>query len=603
MLYDAVAGRVSLNHKAAMWRDQATSADAPAERGATPSDRAADRDSPALGASSPAKQSRPSTPAWPPPRWLVAGIVALTIARLITAATAGFSDDDAYYRLWGLAPAWSYYDHAPMVGWWVWLGMAIAGDTVLGVRLLAPLATGFGSVMMWRMAALLFDGRTATRSVLAFNAMSLVAIGSVVQTPDVPALLFTGLALWALAEWLHSGRARWWLVVGAMAGLGLLSKYSVLFLGAGIGLWLLATERGRAALTTWAPWAGGALALVLFLPVIGWNATHEWASFAKQFGRVVPEHEATLRYLGELIGGQIALVNPLLAPFVVWGFAAALKRGWRHCNPKVLLIPLTSLPFLLYLVIHAVHDRVQGNWPATLYPGLAVLAAWASVEAEAVAPGLRRIARTLFAVAVPAGLAASLAVYVYLAAPVAPLLGRHDPSAQMRGWPGLAQSVAALAERHDAAWIATTKHQTTGQLAWALKGKLPVIQLTDPIRYAHLEPPPADVLRRPALYVELERRAADGTALGACFRDVQPLGEIERSVAGRTLARYSVWRVDGLNEGSLAALTRAPAGADRRDATRRAAVRPDRPRGRAATGSRPTAPCAQAATTPPRTKS
>ncbi|MBK8909302.1 MAG: glycosyltransferase family 39 protein [Rhodospirillales bacterium] len=178
-----------------------------------------------------------------PPRWLIVGIVLLTIVRLITAATAGFSEDDAYYRLWGLAPAWGYYDHAPMVGWWAWLGMAFAGDTVLGVRLLAPLATGFGSLVMWRMAALLFDDRTATRSVLAFNAMSLVAIGSVVQTPDVPALLFTGLALWALTEWLRGGGAHWWFVVGAMAGLGLLSKYSVLFLGAGICLWLLATAR------------------------------------------------------------------------------------------------------------------------------------------------------------------------------------------------------------------------------------------------------------------------------------------------------------------------------------------------------------------------
>lgn len=491
-----------------------------------------------------------------PPRWLIVGIVLLTIVRLITAATAGFSEDDAYYRLWGLAPAWGYYDHAPMVGWWAWLGMAFAGDTVLGVRLLAPLATGFGSLVMWRMAALLFDDRTATRSVLAFNAMSLVAIGSVVQTPDVPALLFTGLALWALTEWLRGGGAHWWFVVGAMAGLGLLSKYSVLFLGAGICLWLLATARGRAALTTWPPWAGGLLALVLFLPVVGWNATHDWASFAKQFGRLVPEHAVTFRYLGELIGGQIGLLNPLLTPFVVWGFAAALKRGWRNRDAGLLLVPLTSAPFLLYSVVHAMHDRVQGNWLATLYPGLAVLAAWASMEAEAAAPRLRRVAQVLFTVAVWAGLTTALAVYVYLALPVAPLLGRHDPSAQMRGWPELAQTVAAMADRNGAAWVATTKHQTTGQLAWALGDRLPVIQLTDPIRYVHLAAPPPEVLREPAIYVELERRAADGAALEVWFRDVQPMGVIERSVAGRTLARYSVWRVNALSEKSLATLTK-----------------------------------------------
>src|SRR5262245_22548687 len=63
----------------------------------------------------------------------------LTALRLAVAAYTGLVDDEAYYRMWSLAPALSYLDHPPMVAWVIGAGRAIAGDTSLGVRLLAPI--------------------------------------------------------------------------------------------------------------------------------------------------------------------------------------------------------------------------------------------------------------------------------------------------------------------------------------------------------------------------------------------------------------------------------------------------------------------------------
>ncbi len=61
-------------------------------------------------------------PLWLRPGPLVLFVLALTLARLLAGGLSGLSEDEAYYRLWGLNPAWGYFDHPPMVGWWVALG-------------------------------------------------------------------------------------------------------------------------------------------------------------------------------------------------------------------------------------------------------------------------------------------------------------------------------------------------------------------------------------------------------------------------------------------------------------------------------------------------
>ena len=134
-------------------------------------------------------------------------VSAITALRLFVAAKTGLVFDEAYYRLWALVPSFGYYDHAPMVAWWIALGRGIIGDSSLGIRLLAPLSAGVGSLLLWRTTALLFNDKAADRAVIFFNAMLIVSLGSVVITPDIPSVFFWGLTLWALAELRNSGNA------------------------------------------------------------------------------------------------------------------------------------------------------------------------------------------------------------------------------------------------------------------------------------------------------------------------------------------------------------------------------------------------------------
>jgi 4-amino-4-deoxy-L-arabinose transferase-like glycosyltransferase len=472
-----------------------------------------------------------------PSRTLGGVIIALALVRVAIAAASGLTDDEAYYRLWALAPAASYYDHPPMVAWMIAAGRWLVGDTPLGIRLVGPLISLIGPLVLWRTTAILFDGETAERSVWLALAMPLLAVGGVVVTPDTPSVLFWGLAAWALAELYASDNANWWLVIGLFCGLGLLSKYSNLFAGVGIGLWVLLVPENRRWLRSGKLWAGGALALTIVLPVIIWNAEHQWASFAKQFGRVVARESATIRYLLEFVGAYVALASPVTAILAVLGLWSTVRIAASAKNQPRLMLATMLLPFLGYLLVHAVNDRVQPNWAAPIYPMLAICAALALATVPRRSDALR-----LLRAAVGIGFLLCALIYVQAVYPIYSPAGIADPTAQMRGWREFAEKVERARLANGARWIATASYATTGQLAFALKSGPEVVQLNERLRYAHLPPADGALLGSPALYVELDRRDPL-PLLRKRFASVTPLGVLQRTFRGQTLARYALYRL------------------------------------------------------------
>lgn len=475
---------------------------------------------------------------------LIAVVVGLALVRLLVAALAPLTDDEAYYRLWALAPAMSYLDHPPMVGWMIAAGRAITGDTALGVRLLAVLASLAGPLVLWRAATLLFGPDVARRTVWIALAMPLMAVGGVIITPDTPSVLFWGLAAWATAE-LHVSRdANWWLAVGLFAGLGLLSKYTNLFVGAGILLWLALIPANRAWFRSWQLYAGGVLACLLALPVVAWNVEHEWVSFAKQFGRVGRGQGFTPVYLAELVGGFLGLMSPIIAGLAAFGLVRIVRSAVADKDQSSALIAAGMLPFLAYALVHALHDRVQPNWTAPLYPSFAICAAIALGHLETQTSASRVFGRLGFS-AVALGFLLSGLLYVHAVRPLVQLAGTRDPSSQMRGWREFAAEVDRQRLASGACWIATSSYATTAQLAFALRDKALVVQLDERVRYLHLPPINEKVLSCPAIYVELQRRSAP-ELLAERFAHVTPLGSIVRAQGGTPIAPYAVYAVSGL---------------------------------------------------------
>jgi 4-amino-4-deoxy-L-arabinose transferase-like glycosyltransferase len=456
----------------------------------------------------------------------LASLLALTLVRLLVAGLVPLSPDEAYYWTWSRALAPGYLDHPPMVALWIRAGTALAGDTRLGVRLLAPLAAGLGSALLWRAAEDILPGRRAGVAAAALlNATLLLGVGAVTMTPDTPLLFFWCAALAALGRLLRTGRGAWWLAVGLAAGCALESKYTALLLGIGLALWLPAVPEGRRWLRTPWPWAGGALAALLFAPDLLWNAAHGWASVVRQGGRTADFRPVqALRFEAELLAGQLALATPLVLAACVAGMWRA-ARGWR--DPGLALLAALTLPGAAVFLEHAAGDRVQANWPAVLYPAAAIAAG-----------GLVRRWRPA------AALGLVLAVPVYLQAAVAPLpLPRSlDPTlARLGGWAGLARQVSGDTTQGGASPLplAADEYGLAAELAWQ---GVPMVLGVEP-RWAAFDLPRVDLGERAVLLLRSERRR-EGPDV-ALWAEARQVGTLVRARAGQVAERYRLYRVVG----------------------------------------------------------
>jgi 4-amino-4-deoxy-L-arabinose transferase-like glycosyltransferase len=359
----------------------------------------------------------------------------------------------------------------------------------------------------------------------------MITAETMAATPDAPSIPAAAAFLFCLAKLRQTGNGRWWLAAGIAAGFGLLAKYTALFLGVEALAWLLLDRDARRWLLTAWPYLGGVLAALIFAPNLLWNADHGWMTFAFQFGRIGAGH-LTARYLVEFIGAQLGLASPLILLLAGIGLARA-RRG-----EGLFLLAALIWPSLLYFLFHALRDRVQGNWPCYLYPALAILAADVSARPA------NKVVRLGSICAAP--LAALMLALVYAQALFGVLpLGRADPLTRLLGggFPAVAEQLQALQKSAGAAAILTSDYETTAWLRFY--SPLPIIQANESFRYPDAPGPSQAQLNGPLLYL-VEQRVDKSAKLAGHFAVLKPVGEIDRKRDSIVIARYKVYRADGL---------------------------------------------------------
>lgn len=451
--------------------------------------------------------------------WLI--IFALIVLRLAAAAATPITFDEAYYWMWSKHLAFGYYDHPPLVALVIRLGTMLAGDTEFGVRLVSVLLALPMSYAVYRTAEILFGGvRIAATAALLLNITLMAAVGTMIVTPDAPLLVAASFVLFGCAKVLDTGRGVWWLGVGVAVGLSLTAKYTAMFFGAAILIWLVAVPKLRPWLRSPWPYLGGIVAFAIFSPVILWNAEHQWVSFIKQLGRARIEDFRPV-YMAELVPTQFAFATPLVFILGVMGLYALLARKAGQGAARV-LIDVMVWVIVAYFAWHALHARVEANWFAPIYPALAVAAAFAAHHVSW-APREQRTVRFCLRFAAPVGVVMFVALIVQ--ANTGWLSGyRRDATVRSVGvgWRPLAAEIEAVRARVGANCVLAMDYGTTAWLSFYLPRGTCVLQPIQRIRWVNFPDPDPDRLKGTLLFV-------DEAQIGLRFYPSSTFGKIEKA--------------------------------------------------------------------------
>lgn len=388
------------------------------------------------------------------------------LVRLVVAALTPLFPDETYYWEWSRNLAAGYFDHPPVIAWLIRLGTLLFGTTPIGVRLGPVLAGTAGIVFVCATARRVYGDRAALLAALMLAVLPLSAAGLVLATPDAPLLAAVAATLYCVVRALQQPRGSsaslaWWGVAGVALGVSMASKYTAVLVPLGIFIGLLTRRDLRARLADPGPYVATLLGLLVFSPVILWNARHDWASFAFQLqhGLAAVGGSIINREL-DLLGGQAGLVTPIL--FVM--AAIAVARAVRDPSIVRPVLAITATVIFAFFVYSATKRRVEANWPALAYlPAIVLLAGY---------PGGRTWQRWLHGGIGLAGVL-SLVAYVNAFTPILPVPARRDPAARAIGWDEVARVVnRTYAQRLTISsyrtWVASDRYQEASELAFHL---------------------------------------------------------------------------------------------------------------------------------------
>lgn len=337
--------------------------------------------------------------------------------------------------------AWGYVAYPPVTPLIARLALELFGPSLVGLRLFSSLALS-GAMVLAGLMAYELGGSRSSQLIAAVA----VAIAPIVL---IQGALFQYVAFdyfwWVLLAYLilrliNNANPRWWLAIGAVIGLGMMTKYTMAFAVAGLVGGVLLTPLRRALRSPWL-WGGVLLSLLIVTPNLIWQAQHNWISL--QFLSAIHARDVAIgRTSGYLIEQLVVCANAFVLPLWVTGlygylFTPTLARyrflGWFYL-----------IAFVLFLLAEG-----RSYYLAPAYPMLFAAGAVMGERRLANLPVGRThfVRRTTWVLLALGGL-----IFAPLMLPIAPVNswlwhaanGLHDNFAEEIGWPELTETVAKI---------------------------------------------------------------------------------------------------------------------------------------------------------------
>jgi 4-amino-4-deoxy-L-arabinose transferase-like glycosyltransferase len=285
--------------------------------------------------------------------------------------------EEAQYWLWSQNLDWSYYSKPPMIAIFNYLSTSILGNTELAIRGNAVLIGFLIAITMFKFTEYMFkDSKLAFYTTIFLIAFPTYTMGSVMFMTDGPLALFWMLTTFYFYKAAQENKPIDWILTGLFIGLGFLSKYNM-YMFFGVALVYIYFYKKSLFTEKWA-YIAVFISFLAIIPVLIWNYQNDFVTFkhvGTLSGMKVETYSIsnTISYLGEYIGGQLAINGPFFILFFIGGFRLAVKKGWDE--KLVYLILPVVMAFTFFLII-AFKKRVEINWPVFGYATLPVLGAY-----------------------------------------------------------------------------------------------------------------------------------------------------------------------------------------------------------------------------------
>lgn len=372
--------------------------------------------------------------------------------------------DEAQYWFWAQELEFGYFSKPPMLAWVIAGTTSVCGsDSAFCVRLAAPILHICTAVVIFLTARRLFDNQVGFWAAVFYVTLPAVSLSSTIISTDVPLLFFWSLALYAYVRLREGFRLEWVLLLGISIGLGLNSKYAMLyFVGCAMIHLLVETKEPVPSHKPgfWIAVTGG---LLMLLPNFFWNLEYGfvtvshtgenigWAGFGPDWAGV-----------GEFLGSQFGVFGPIL-------FGIFLATGIRMCRDSIssehrLLIAF-SFPVLALILVQAIMSKAYANWAAATYIAASILVA--EIMVNRIAKGWLKTSVTLHGIVF-----IGLAVAVCFAGPGQIVLPNGvQPFERTQGASLIAEEAGKILDEYEYQAIVTTDRKLSALMQYNLRDR------------------------------------------------------------------------------------------------------------------------------------
>lgn len=300
-------------------------------------------------------------------------ILVSVLFRVILSFRLQLHPDEAYYWLWSKNLDWSYFDHPPMIAYFIKM-TTLFSNTEFWVRFSSLITFIISMWILYKLVRKMFNEETAYTTLFILNVFPLLS-ASFIMTPDIPLIFFWIISVYFLWFSVKENKIWWWLLSGVFVGFAMLSKYNGVLLIASLFLYLIISSEYRKKLFSVGPYLMTTVAMLVFSPVILWNANHNWVSFKFQFFHGLSGRGGFGNVISYL-SGQIGAMGLFLGFVTIWVIVGGL---FSSSEEKKFLASFSFVPIFLFSIT-SYKSLAEINWSAGAYPTAAILASVFFVE-------------------------------------------------------------------------------------------------------------------------------------------------------------------------------------------------------------------------------